>query len=194
LDQCPTTAEGREVNAEGCEPDGDNDGVADRLDRCPTSAAGEKVDSTGCGKPDADKDSVEDKNDACPNTAIGASVNELGCSELQNISLEGVNFRTGSAQLLPVSLPILDEAARKLNRFPSIRVEVAGHTDSDGRAASNQRLSQRRSESVRTYLISKGVRSANLTAKGYGETTPVASNSTRAGKAQNRRVELKILR
>ena len=121
-------------------------------------------------------------------------MNQLGCSDLQSISLEGVNFRTGSAQLLATSLPILDEAARKLNRFPSLKVEVSGHTDSDGKASSNQRLSQRRADSVRRYLVSKGVSSPNLTSKGYGEVSPVASNNTAAGKAQNRRVELKILR
>ena len=81
-----------------------------------------------------------------------------------------------------------------MNRFPSLRVEVGGHTDSDGRQSSNQRLSQSRADAVRRYLISKNVRAANLTAKGYGETSPIATNATAAGKAQNRRVELKILR
>ena len=148
----------------------------------------------GCGDPDEDNDGVSDKSDLCPATASGNTVNEVGCAEIQNITLEGVNFRSGSAQLTAQSLPILDDAATKLNRFPALKIEVAGHTDSAGRAASNQSLSQRRAESVRNYLISKNVNASNLTAKGYGETTPVAVNTTAAGRAQNRRVELKILR
>ena len=148
----------------------------------------------GCGDPDADNDGVSDKSDLCPATASGNVVNEVGCAEIQDITLKGVNFRSGSAQLTNQSLPILDEAATKLNRFPSLKIEVAGHTDSAGGAASNQRLSQRRAESVRTYLISKNVNASNLTAKGYGEVTPVAVNTTAAGRAENRRVELKILR
>lgn len=143
---------------------------------------------------DKDADGINDSNDLCPATILGDSVNEVGCAEIQNVTLHGVNFRSGSARLTSQSLPILDEAANKLMRFPQLRVEVAGHTDSAGGALSNKRLSQRRADSVRTYLVSRGVNADNISAVGYGETKPITANTTAAGRAQNRRIELFILR
>jgi len=106
--------------------------------------------------------------------------------------LPGVNFETNSDRLLPSANSTLRDAATTLRRYPELVVEVAGHTDSDGAAEYNQGLSERRAITVRDYLINEGVRESNLTARGYGEQEPVADNATSAGKAMNRRVELRI--
>ena len=104
--------------------------------------------------------------------------------------LEGVNFVTDSAELTPESRTILDRVAESLADWPEVDVEVDGHTDSVADAAYNLSLSQRRAESVRQYLIDKGISAKRLKAKGYGETRPVATNDTPEGRTRNRRVEL----
>ena len=107
------------------------------------------------------------------------------------VVLEGVNFEYNKAVLLPESVEILNRVATSLLAHPEVNVEVGGHCDSDGSASYNQRLSQRRADAVREYLIKMGLPAAQLTARGYGETQPVADNATPEGKAKNRRVELK---
>ncbi|HET7498182.1 MAG TPA: OmpA family protein, partial [Candidatus Eisenbacteria bacterium] len=104
--------------------------------------------------------------------------------------LEGVNFITDSAELTPESKATLDRTAASLARWPEVRVEVGGHTDSMADDAYNMQLSQRRAETVRAYLIRAGISARRLEAKGYGETRPIAPNDTEAGRAKNRRVEL----
>ena len=143
--------------------------------------------------PDEDADGVGDNNDLCPATKSGEKVNEVGCSVSENINLKGVNFETGSANLTQASFPILDEAAATLLKHPSLKLEVGGHTDNTGSAAGNDRLSQKRAETVMNYLVSKGIKAETLSAKGYGSSKPIADNGTTEGKAKNRRVELKIL-
>ena len=101
-----------------------------------------------------------------------------------------MNFQTGKAVILPVSQGILDQVAQSLVDNPDVNVEVGGHTDSQGSEAANLRLSQARADAVREYLIGKGVPAARITAKGYGEGSPVADNTTAAGRSANRRVEL----
>ena len=141
---------------------------------------------------DADGDGVADSADQCPNSAANIPVNEVGCA-LFSLSLEGVNFETNSADLTKDSEAILNKAAEVLLANPQIRVEVQAHTDDRGRKAYNQKLSEKRAASVRDYLIAQGVDASRMTAKGYGESQPVADNSTAAGRAKNRRVELKII-
>jgi len=109
------------------------------------------------------------------------------------VILEGVTFATNSAVLTESSKPILNDAAKGLRQDPKLVVEIQGHTDSTGSPGYNLGLSQRRAESVREYLISQGVSASQLTAKGYGQTQPIASNSTAAGRAQNRRVVMHVL-
>jgi outer membrane protein OmpA-like peptidoglycan-associated protein len=109
------------------------------------------------------------------------------------VVLEGVNFQTNKAILLPESEQILDRVAESLIAHPEVKVEVGGHCDSDGSDAYNQKLSERRAKAVRDYLIKKGVPGAQMTAKGYGESQPVADNATPEGKAKNRRVELRAI-
>ncbi|HYQ89609.1 MAG TPA: OmpA family protein [Candidatus Binatia bacterium] len=109
----------------------------------------------------------------------------------KSLVLNGVNFVTNSAELTPESKAILDHVAGSLKDWAEVNVEIEGHTDSVADPAYNMDLSQRRAESVLDYLVSRGVASSRLSAKGYGETHPVASNDTPGGRAKNRRVELR---
>ena len=140
---------------------------------------------------DADADGVMDEADLCPGTAAGAPVDGFGCTKAEPVVLRGVNFKTDSDQLTGESSAILDRVASTLKAHPDLKVEIAGHTDSDGDEAHNLDLSQRRAVSVMKYLFDRGVPADNLQARGYGEGMPVASNDTAEGKALNRRVELK---
>ena len=191
LDQCPTTPAGRKVDAKGCELDGDKDGVVDALDQCPTTPAGRKVDAKGC-ELDGDNDGVVDALDQCPTTPAGDKVDNKGCTLLNTIVLKGVNFDNDSAKLRADSYPVLDEAVATIKRYPGLKIEVAGHTDSMSSDTHNMKLSAARAKTVMDYFVSKGIDAASLTSKGYGESTPIADNKTAEGRAQNRRVELHI--
>jgi outer membrane protein OmpA-like peptidoglycan-associated protein len=182
------------------ERDSDGDGVTDARDRCPGTPRGERVDSKGCPS-DSDGDGVFDGQDRCPDTPRGTAVDDKGCPEKakatplfegskKSLVLEGVNFETNSATLTPASHATLDRVAESLNDSPEVRVEIAGHTDSMGSAAHNTQLSAARADSVKRYLVSRGVDGSRLSAKGYGENQPIADNATAAGRAKNRRVEL----
>ncbi len=199
IDQCPNTPTGATVDATGCPTDADKDGVYDGLDRCPGTPAGTEVDSAGCQRSkDTDGDGVDDSKDKCPGTAAGTRVDAAGCPILFTeartpVILRGVTFETGKSALKPESYTVLDIVAASLVANPDIRIEIAGHTDNTGSAATNERLSQSRAEAVRAYLASKAVAPDRMVAKGYGPSVPVATNATVAGRAQNRRVELRQL-
>lgn len=139
---------------------------------------------------DSDRDGVLLPFDICPNSAPATEVNAFGCEANQQIVLRGVNFHTDSDKLTDTSTGILDNVATTLSSHPEIKVEVGGHTDSDGDAVYNKDLSQRRASSVVTYLMGKGVATDNMQAMGYGEEKPIATNETKEGRASNRRVEL----
>jgi OOP family OmpA-OmpF porin len=119
-------------------------------------------------------------------------VDKDGCP-IADVVLLGVNFETNSSTLTAQSKPVLDEVAKGLQDHHRLKVEIQGHTDSTGSAAYNLGLSQRRADSVRDYLESQGVPAAQLTTKGYGLTQPVASNATKEGRLQNRRVVMHVL-
>ena len=191
-DQCPGTPQGVKVNATGCALDSDGDGVSDGKDKCPGTVRGAVVDATGC-ELDSDKDGVVDRLDECPGSTAGVQVDIKGCEIKGKITLLGVNFESNSDRLLPGASKVLNDAAATLRKNPSIKVEVAGHTDSDGAAAFNEGLSTRRATTVHDYLVSNGIAVDRLSVRGYGETQPIADNTSRAGKAQNRRVVLRIL-
>jgi len=201
LDLCPETPRGEAVDAKGCPlpKDSDGDGVTDDKDKCPGTPKGDKVDANGCTLPkDSDGDGVTDDKDKCPGTAAGTKVDANGCPQLfeatkGTLVLEGVNFATNKADLDAGAHEVLDRVAISLLAYPEIRVEVAGHTDSKGSRALNVRLSQKRAESVRDYLVSKGIGAERLVAKGYGPDKPMATNDTDEGRAQNRRTELNKL-
>lgn len=198
-DACPNTPKGASVDQKGCPADTDEDGVYNGLDKCPKSPKGAKVDRQGCCL-DTDKDGVLDHLDKCPRTPAGVEVDAKGCkkpkkvfSETRTLVLRGVNFELDKDKLTAESLTILDKIAKDLAAWPEVRIEVGGHTDSQGSATYNETLSTKRAVSVMNYLIAHGVAASRIEAKGYGETTPIADNGTKEGRAMNRRVELKQL-
>jgi len=151
-------------------------------------AAPEPVAAADCSTMDSDSDGVNDCLDQCPNTMTGSKVDSSGCP-LQ-IELKGVQFDHDSAHLTEHAMTVLDGVAASLMATPQNRpIEVQGHTSSEGSEKYNLKLSQRRSQSVVDYLKSRGVTNA-LSARGYGESMPIADNSTEEGRMQNRRVEL----
>ncbi|GAB6142071.1 OmpA family protein [Methylosoma difficile] len=141
-----------------------------------------------CSTLDEDADGVNNCADKCPGTMSGSKVDFDGCPV--SLELKGVNFKVNSAQLTPGAMAILDRVATSLMGYPEKNeIEVHGHTSSEGSTAHNMKLSQKRSQSVADYLKMRGVTN-RLVAKGYGESTPVADNSTEEGRSMNRRVEL----
>ena len=195
MDKCPGTPAGVTVNADGCEPvvekDSDSDGVFDGADKCPDTPAGTKVDSTGC-EPDSDGDGVVDSKDQCPDTPKGDRVDSFGCSYKKELNLPGVEFDINKADLRTDSTAILDGAAAVLKRYPLLDIEIDGHTDSDASDVYNQTLSEQRAAAVVKYLQDQGVTN-KLTSRGFGESQPIASNKSAAGKQKNRRVVLRVL-
>lgn len=173
--------------------DSDGDGVPDNEDWCAGTPAGVNVDERGCAL-DSDGDGVADHKDQCPNTAEGTRVDENGCAVVGSklFTLEGVHFAFDSAKLRPDAEQQLQQAVRKLRDNRSANVDVIGHTDSTGPASYNEDLSMRRAQSVVDYLTNNGVDASRLEASGRGENDPIASNDTKEGRAQNRRVELVV--
>lgn len=164
--------------------DSDRDGVLDSADKCPNTPAGARVDVNGC-ELDGDHDGVVDRLDKCPTTPAGDKVDAVGCG--LSIALE-VQFDTNSANIKPESYAELNRFVQFFADVPSAMGVLEGHTDNVGKDAYNLKLSQRRADSVQAYVIAKGVDASRIEAKGYGETRPVADNTTVEGRAANRRV------
>jgi OmpA-OmpF porin, OOP family len=138
---------------------------------------------------DSDGDGVPDDKDQCPGTPKGAHVDARGCWEI-----EGLKFATGSAEIEPAAARRLEaDVVPVLKRNPEVRVRIDGHTDSRGNAASNQKLSERRAESVRNFLVKHGIKASRLEARGFGETQPIAPNDTAENLLKNRRTELTVI-
>ncbi|MBI3520863.1 MAG: OmpA family protein [Bacteroidetes bacterium] len=191
-DKCPGTKAGYKVDETGCPLDNDKDGLVNEEDLCPNVAG--ILAFKGC--PDTDGDGVSDLTDRCP--TVKGTIENKGCPEIAKVDIQRITviaskiyFETGSAKLKLISNSQLDDLADILKRNDAVNLTIEGHTDNVGDDAYNMTLSQKRTESVRDYLISKGISAARLTAIGYGETKPVADNAKAAGKAKNRRVELK---
>ncbi|HEX7078567.1 MAG TPA: OmpA family protein, partial [Candidatus Eisenbacteria bacterium] len=205
IDQCADTPKGAKVDAKGCPTDADGDGVADGIDQCGATPTGCTVSANGCPS-DADQDGVCDGVDKCPDTPADARVDRNGCPievstketellETGMIRLQGINFDTGKATIKPESDKALDEVGDILTRWPGLRIEIAGHTDSRGSDAQNQKLSEARAKAVLAYMLDRfpELRPEQFTAKGYGETQPIATNTTELGMSKNRRVEFRVL-
>jgi outer membrane protein OmpA-like peptidoglycan-associated protein len=205
VDKCPQTPVGAMVDATGCPLDSDKDGVADGIDKCANTPVLAKVDSTGCPL-DSDADGIFDGLDLCPNTPPQAKVDRDGCpieiSEKEvelldtgKITVRNINFQTSKWDILPESKPVLDEIGKILIQWPQLRVEIGGHADSRGAEKFNLDLSEKRAQSVLDYLVKNfpQINPTQFSAKGYGESQPVASNKTADGMAKNRRVEFKVL-
>ncbi|MBL8919779.1 MAG: OmpA family protein [Myxococcaceae bacterium] len=206
-DACPNEPEDKDdfKDEDGCpDLDNDNDGIPDTTDKCKLVAEDKDgfEDDDGCPDPDNDGDTVLDEKDDCPNQP-GPPDNK-GCPKKYNLVQvtkerieikKQINFATGSAKIVgAVSQQILSEVAQALKDNPGIKkVRIEGHTDSVGDDVKNMKLSQARADSVRAALIKLGIDPGRMDSVGFGETKPIASNSTAAGKAENRRTEFNIV-
>lgn len=200
LDKCPKTPAGAKVDEKGCCLDSDMDGVPDGIDKCADTPKGAKVDKKGCPM-DSDGDGVFDGLDKCPNTPKGAEIDETGCTvevkkfvDTGMLSSTKILFETSKAELKPECEAELDKIGGILVQVPDMKIEIAGHTDATGSEDFNEKLSQERAEAVMEYLTKKFPKldAGNFTAKGYGESKPVADNDTAEGREKNRRVEFII--
>lgn len=172
--------------------DDDKDGVLNSADKCPTTSAGVEVDANGCEVDnDIDKDGVLNANDICPNTPVGEAVNSDGCPATVTLN---VNFENNSAEIAPVSYDVINKYAKFLTTYTNYNAKIVGYTDSRGSEAYNQKLSEKRAESVMGSLVEKGVDAKQLSSSGKGEANPVADNSTAEGRAENRRIEAELTR
>jgi len=206
-DECPLLAEDLDgfEDSDGCaETDNDGDGILDAADQCPLKA--EDMDSfqdeDGCPDLDNDGDGVADADDKCPTEAETANgyQDSDGCPDevpdaVKKFSgaIKGIRFQSGKAKIRPSSFRVLNKAVAVFSEFAELRVEVQGHTDSRGSEERNTKLSQERAQAVVDYLVSKGIDTERLEAKGYGPTVPKADNATKAGQEENRRVEFKLI-
>lgn len=176
--------------------DSDGDGVLDSLDKCPGTPAGARVDADGCPI-DTDGDGVPDYLDACLDTPKGARVDEKGCpfviKPVEILTLH-LLFATDKDQVTPFHYRDLDKAFAFIQKYPDHDVIVEGHTDSQGSDEYNRQLSRRRAENVRKVLVEKyGVPASRISARGFGEEQPTATNETADGREQNRRVVISIM-
>ncbi len=189
-DLCP--AEKGTLN--GC-PDTDHDGVADKDDRCKDVAG--LVKYAGCPMPDADRDGIADEEDKCPDLA-GTKENN-GCPEIKqeikqqvDIAAKQIFFAFASDVITKKSLPALNTVVEIVNANPGIKLNIEAHSDNKGTAAGNMQWSEKRAKAVANYFIAKGIYPDRIMYKGLGDTQPIASNDTEAGRAKNRRVEIKL--
>jgi OOP family OmpA-OmpF porin len=201
-DTCPNEAgpASQDPAKNGCPlpPDADGDGVSDADDKCP-GIVGDGPD--GCLQ-DTDGDGIVNRDDKCadqPETKNGFEDSD-GCpDELPEAvrkytgAIPGISFDANKATIKATSFATLDEAAKVLVEYPSLRVEISGHTDTSGKAERNVQLSGERAEAVKTYLVGKGVAAERIQTRGAGPNEPVGDNKTAAGRAANRRIEFKLV-
>lgn len=202
-DACPKEPGPTEHSPPGCPPDQDGDKIPDAVDACPSvpGVASDNPKEHGCPA-DTDHDKIPNETDACPNE-VGLPNTDLaknGCAEAVRVVgdeitiVQQVQFASGTALVKPESFGLLDEVAGVLQAHTEIQVvEVQGHTDNRGAKAYNLKLSQGRAESVRAALVERGVAPERLVARGFGQESPLESNTTEAGRTKNRRVVFKIL-
>jgi OOP family OmpA-OmpF porin len=167
--------------------DSDGDGVADKLDKCPNTEAGVKVDGGGCPL-DTDNDGVPDSKDSCPTEKGTAEFN--GCPGSPSSTANAIQFEFNSSVLKTSSYPVLDQLSNDLRSKVILKVELGGHASEEGTPDYNLQLSKDRANAVKTYLVNSGVAASKIVTKGFGETRPVASNTTEEGRQLNRRVEI----
>lgn len=173
--------------------DSDQDGVYDRYDRCPGTPLGKAVDDRGCEEAedkDSDKDGVADSYDQCANTPRGVEVNGFGCQKQEKIQMRlTINFDSDSAVIKSEYYRQLNKVAVLMRRNPKAKLLIEGHTDSQGSDEYNLDLSNARAQAVREYLVTGGLVKANrVSSKGFGESRPIDTNETEAGRLQNLRI------
>ena len=194
-DTCPNEAGTKALS--GC-PDADADGVANAQDTCPNEAG--PVANNGCPWKDGDSDGVLDKDDNCPNEA--GTVANNGCPEVLYPTEEEqaqlitysriINFELGKSSFENDAISTLEAITAILKAYPKANFVVEGHSDSIASEAFNQTLSEDRSSEVVTFLTTNGIATERLKSVGFGEMNPIESNMTAAGRAANRRVEVKL--
>ena len=202
-DKCPDKAGPPE--RDGCpEEDRDHDGIVDSKDKCPDDAEDKDgfEDADGCPDPDNDKDGILDKDDKCPNepeTKNGYQ-DEDGCPDevpapVKQFSgvVKGINFRRNSADIKATSFPLLKGAVLVFKDYPALRVEISGHTSNEGKREFNMKLSRKRAEAVKDYLVSAGIDEKRIGTVGYGPDKPIADNDSKDGQEKNRRIEFRLL-
>lgn len=196
LDVCPDMPGPKEYK--GC-PDKDGDTVLDKDDACPDVAG--PVENKGCPWPDSDMDGIVDKDDACP--TIAGTAEYKGCpppppmkpaeEKILERAFSSLEFATAKDIIKPVSFASLNDLAKLMVEHNNDwKLLLSGHTDNDGDPDKNMLLSEKRSKAVMKYLVKKGVKAENIIVEWYGQTKPIADNSTKEGKQKNRRVEMKV--
>jgi outer membrane protein OmpA-like peptidoglycan-associated protein len=203
LDKCPDKA--GPADRQGCpEEDADKDGIVDSKDKCPNDPEDKDgfEDEDGCPDPDNDKDGIADAEDKCPNepeTKNGYQ-DEDGCPDevpapVKKFTgvIKGINFRRNSADIKASSFPLLKQAVQVFKEYPALRVEISGHTSNEGRREFNMKLSRKRAEAVKDYLVSAGIDEKRIGTIGYGPDKPIADNGTHDGQEKNRRIEFRLL-
>ncbi len=189
------------LDSDGC-PDLDNDadGILDKADKCPLEPEDPDgfQDEDGCPDPDDDGDTVLDVEDQCPTTPGDPQGPEKGCPTKQALVVvtdcevkitQQIHFDYNKATIRKESFPILDAVVEVMQKAPSMKIEVQGHTDNRGTAKYNKTLSDKRAASVKKYLIAHGIEASRLDSHGYGFERPLVPNDTDANRALNRRVQ-----
>lgn len=198
VDKCPFEAG---VAPDGCPPpDTDKDGIIDSEDQCPTEPWPE---APGCPPPpDQDGDKIIDKLDDCPlhPESYNGYKDSDGCPDEVPVEvrydgrpIEGIFFETKSDKIKKNSTKVLDRAVEVLKKFDDIKIEISGHTDDVGDDEFNQDLSQRRADSVKKYMVDKGIDASRITTVGYGKTKPLEEGKSAKARAKNRRIEFRVI-
>jgi OmpA-OmpF porin, OOP family len=196
-DRCPSEA-GDEI---GCpaDRDTDGDGVIDSVDRCPKEWGDG---ARGCPVPDSDNDGIYDSKDECADQAEvrNGFQDTDGCpddapAEVKQLTgvIKGITFDSSTAKIRASSRKALGQVAETLKTHTSVRIEIVGHTDDQGKPETNTVLSGQRAEAVKAYLVAEGVDAGRITTRGAGADQPVADNKTKAGRAANRRIEFRVI-
>lgn len=201
FDRCPDTPRGAVVQADGCPLDTDQDAILDGLDRCPATPVGARVDPAGCPL-DEDADGVPDGLDRCPGTRPGATVDAEGCPAAtpeptvleQVFVVPGTAFPYRGFTLGPAARPVLDSVVAVMRADPGATAEVLGYAHDRLVPADNTRLSERRAQAVRDYILSGGIAASRVTAAGLGSSTLLVADTTDAARTANRRAEIRVRR
>jgi outer membrane protein OmpA-like peptidoglycan-associated protein len=193
-DACPEAAGTKAMK--GC-PDTDGDGVADKDDKCPKVKGSRE--NGGCPWPDTDGDTVLDKDDKCPE--VKGTVGNNGCPEVSDNAMKQLGdyaktilFNSGKSTFKQQTLPVLKSIASILKEYPTAKFSIEGHTDSTGTDMLNQKLSEDRANAVKNFLVENGIAADRLSASGFGKSKPIDSNDKESGRANNRRVEVKLMK
>lgn len=193
-DDCPATPASAAglVDIHGCPVDADFDAVPDYLDSCPNTPTGAMVDPNGCPR-DSDGDSIPDGLDDCPDSPTGVPVDRFGCIDLSMFSkpiILNIDYLPGSFEIDLKTKDRLKKISGVLLMVPEVKMEIVGYTDNIGLPEANQKLSEKRANRVRDYLIAMGVPAERMKASGRGEENQITSNDTAQGRNKNRRIEI----